>query len=68
MNSNKFTKVLTILAANYIVGRCFFLCQMFLSSGDEAIETTAELQNSIVISPFVWVTVIVLCELLLLLR
>lgn len=58
MNNNKLSKVLTILAVIIALIGAFFYIRI-LSAGDEAIETTADLQNSI-ISPFVWLTVVVL--------
>ncbi|MEQ6123740.1 hypothetical protein AAON49_06025 [Pseudotenacibaculum sp. MALMAid0570] len=58
MNNNKLTKVLTIVAVVIALIGAFFYIRI-LSAGDEAIESTADLQNSI-ISPFVWVTIIVL--------
>ena len=58
MKNNKISKVLTIVAVVIALIGAFFYIRI-LTEGDEAIETTADLQNS-VISPFVWLTVIVL--------
>lgn len=58
MNNNKFSKILTIVALLISLIGAFFYIRV-LTSGDEAIETSADLQNSI-ISPFVWLTIIVL--------
>ncbi|MFD2567282.1 hypothetical protein [Pseudotenacibaculum haliotis] len=58
MNNNKLSKVLTIVAVIIALIGAFFYIRI-LGAGDEAIETTADLQNSI-ISPFVTITVVVL--------
>ncbi len=61
MSNNKFSKILTILAVIIALIGAFFYIRI-LSAGDEAFTEGADalsLQNS-VISPFVWVTVIVL--------
>ena len=56
--NNKLSKVLTIIAVIIaLIGAIFYI--RVVMAGDEAIEGSADLQNTI-ISPFVWLTVIVL--------
>lgn len=56
--NNKLSKVLTIIAVVIaLIGAIFYI--RVVMAGDEAIKDSADLQNSI-ISPFVWLTVIVL--------
>jgi len=56
--NNKLSKVLTIIAVIIaLIGAIFYI--RVVMAGDDAIKESADLQNSI-ISPFVWLTVIVL--------
>lgn len=56
--NNKLSKVLTIIAVIIaLIGAIFYI--RVVMAGDDAIEDSADLQNTI-ISPFVWLTVIVL--------
>jgi hypothetical protein len=56
--NNKLSKVLTIIAVIIaLIGAVFYI--RVVMAGDDAIEDSADLQNTI-ISPFVWLTVIVL--------
>ena len=56
--NNKLSKVLTIIALIIaLIGAVFYI--RVVMAGDDAIEDSADLQNTI-ISPFVWLTVIVL--------
>lgn len=58
MNNNKLSKILTIVAVIIaLIGAIFYI--RVLSTGDDPIKESADLQNSIV-SPFVWLTIIVL--------